>query len=207
MTSDFKPGKAYLIEGKGVEQVKDEIKEWFKGNKLEIVIDKENEIGADKKNFMFNYEVWIHLKLMPSNKGTIVVFSDEFNYFYSGFFVNGFLNLINLGLGFYMQELRKNLIRYLLNKNQIKIDFQRISFNFFPFSLATFIIFGLLIIYSPMYVFRSILINIIDIQVITLIVLILSVLGLYLIHLRKNRKKANLPEYYVEEYKGEIEID
>lgn len=203
MTTDFKPGKTYLIEGKSLEQVKSEIKEWLVKNDMGILIDKENEIGADKKNFLFNYEVWIHLKLKPTNKGTVIIFSDEFNNFYSGFLVYGFLNLINLGLGFYMQEFRKNLIRYLLNKNQIKIDFQQISFNFFPFCLATFIVITLCMLYAPEYLF----VHFFEVTMIFFIFLILSILILYFIHLRKIQRQTDLSEFKVEEFKGEIKID
>ncbi|NMC59966.1 MAG: hypothetical protein GYA51_11405, partial [Candidatus Methanofastidiosa archaeon] len=148
MTTDFIPDKAYLIKSKSLEEVKHGVKEWVRDNNLEIVIDKKNEIGADRKNFLLNYEIWVHAKLVPSNNGTIVIFGQEYNYFYSGFTVYGVINWINFGLGYYMQELRKNLIRFILNKKQIKIDFHKVQFNIFPFALAASIVFSLAILYS-----------------------------------------------------------
>ena len=51
MTSDFRPGKAYLIEGKGIEQVKGEIKDWLAQKEIEIVYEDPSTIEGFKFDF------------------------------------------------------------------------------------------------------------------------------------------------------------
>ncbi|KYC53599.1 MAG: hypothetical protein AMQ74_00342 [Candidatus Methanofastidiosum methylothiophilum] len=108
MTSDFKPGKAYLVGGKGIEQVKSEIKEWLAQKEIET-----EEKGDFIQLYRSGYKTPFHyfaltygysdenkIKLVPHDKGTLVIFSENST------------SMLRHGM-------RKNLVRSMQNKKEI----------------------------------------------------------------------------------------
>jgi len=196
MTSDFRPGKAYLIEGKKIEQVKSEIKEWFQKYEL-ATIDTKKEI-IDIWSATFTTELWLHLKIIENSKGTLIVygnrlFKNELRYHYPGVQ--------------YAEEIRKDLVRYLQGKKELvigKLDSYRSRLE--ALSIIPFISVFFTFLFSN-YLFHD--------RATIKIVLILAFLffaacSIFVLYFEiqlnhKIQKLSNLPEYKVEEYKGEIE--
>ncbi|NMC59820.1 MAG: hypothetical protein GYA51_10635 [Candidatus Methanofastidiosa archaeon] len=184
MTSDFKPGKAYLIEGKSIEQVKSEIKEWLGKKQIEIE-EKGDFIQLYKSGYKtpFHYYALTYgysdknkIRLVPHDKGTLIIFN-------------------NNDTTIFGQGMRKNLIRSMQNKKEI-MDPNDIlvmsgiicmSFLFIWLRSGAWTRNGYNFLYNIIFI------------AITLI------LALYFY----SRQKSLLenPDYYIEEYKGEIEID
>ena len=191
MTSDFKPGKAYLIEGKGIEQVKSEINEWFAKNNIELINEDEDLIEAHDYGFFYYYEFYFLVKLVENPEGTLVVFSDKTskNIFYSRNFLEPLPSVL--------LEKRKDMIRFLNGKEELNVDmgaYARLSiFTYIPLSLIAI----LLLFYIDFYIIFLIFAPLSTILFITIFVLLPR-------HITKNK---NLPEYIVEEYKDKIEFD
>ncbi len=178
MTSDFKPGKAYLIEGKSIEQVKSEIKEWL--GKKQIEIEEKGDFiqlykSGHKTPFHFysltyGYSDENKIRLVPQDKGTLIIFNKN-------------------DTAIFRDGMRKNLIRSILNKKEILDPNDIIIFAFMACIIPVIIRIRT----------DSNLLYILSFIVITLL------LALYFY----SRQKSLLenPDYYIEEYKGEIEID
>lgn len=191
MTSDFKPGKAYLIKGKDIEQVKQGIKKWLAKNDIELINEDEDIIEANKYGFFVYYEFYFLVKLIINPLGTLVIFSDKKskNIFYSRNFLEPLPSVL--------LEKRKDMIRFLNGKEELDVDmgaYARISiFTYIPLSLIAI----LLLFYIDFYIIFLIFAPLSAFLFITIFVLLP----------RQITKNKNLSEYKVEEYKGEIKID
>jgi len=191
MTSDFKSGKAYLIEGKGIEQVKQGIKEWLAKNNIEMLMKSEDLIEAHDYGFFNYYEFYFLVKLVENPEGTLVVFSDKTskNIFYSRNFLEPLPSVL--------LEKRKDMIRFLNGKEELNVDmgaYARLSiFTYIPLSLIAI----LLLFYIDFYI----------IFLIFMPISLLLTLFDFVLFPRQITKNKNLPEYNVEEYTGEIKID
>jgi hypothetical protein len=195
MTSDFKPGKAYLIEGKNIEQVKSEIKEWFFKNGLEL-LDEEPYLLEGYKYSIFKYEVWIKIKLIENSKGILLTFDNRYTKKYLRFF----LTILSKN---FLEEMRKDLIRAISRKKEIKA---RLIFGLLNI-LATIYFFGITFYIVNFYRINkieslSIKYFLICFLVYYVLINIIDILTLFII------KNISLNDkYYIEEHKGEIEID
>lgn len=173
MTSDFRPGKAYLIEGKNIGQVKSEIKEWL--GKKQIEIEEKGDFiqlykSGHKTPFHFyaltyGYSDENKIRLVPHDKGTLIIFNKND----SAIFRHG---------------MRKNLIRSILNKKEI-LD---------PNDILLFAVMACIIPFIIRIRTEFNLLYIVPFIVITLL------LALYF-YSRQKSLLTN-PEYYIEEYKG-----
>ncbi|KYC51862.1 MAG: hypothetical protein AMQ22_01127 [Candidatus Methanofastidiosum methylothiophilum] len=173
MTSDFKPGKAYLIEGKGIEQVKSEIKEWL--GKKQIEIEEKGDFiqlykSGHKTPFHFyaltyGYSDENKIRLVPHDKGTLIIFNKN-------------------DTAIFRHGMRKNLIRSMQNKKEI-LD---------PNDILLFAVMACIIPFIIRIRTEFNLLYIVPFIVITLL------LALYF-YSRQKSLLTN-PEYYIEEYKG-----
>jgi len=191
MTSEFIPGKAYLIKGKGIEQVKSEIKEWLAKNDIEMLMESEDIIEAHDYGFLYYYNFYFLVKLVEIPEGTFVVFSDKISK--NIFFIrNCFEPLTSL-----LDEQRRDMIRFLNGKMELNVSlrsFARIvNFTYLPISLTLM----LLIFFIDFYYLWWI----------SMPIGLLWAIFYFAILPWTMTKNKNLPEYKVEEYKGEIEID
>ena len=187
--SDYVPEKTYLINGKSVNQVKGEIGEWLCHNKIEIRFEKRNRIETHGLVPGFTDEN-INVSIYPKGPNTLIIFK-------SGMPIEDkYKNLL--------EQKRLDLVRFLEGKKELKIKYKMLFIfdaRVFSFILSFFII-SLLIIITK---------NIENTDFIILPVLILTTIGWIPFYKKYSdeeiQKRANLPEYKVEEYKGEIKID
>jgi hypothetical protein len=204
IVDEFIPGKAYLIEGKSIKQVKKEIKEWLSKNEVEIVKDEGNEIQGYKIDLfkMEVGEVWIHLKLSETVAGTLIIYDQRISR-------NPLSNLLISNIPIftvsnYLEELRKDIVRCINRRPEfITGFFDRVYTifsiaSFIPFFLAILIMFiGPKIV--GLYWFKII--------VTCILFSIITTFPTNYYLRRKIQTSSNLPEYKLEEYKGNIESD
>ncbi|NPV50728.1 MAG: hypothetical protein HPY60_05975 [Candidatus Methanofastidiosum sp.] len=195
MTSDFKPGKAYLIEGKSIEQVKGEIKEWFQKHDFEVLEEGKKEIQGRKIPFGEGYDIWLYIKLKSIKGGTLMVFNNTYVTKYYDWNLIWFPYLKN-----YVLEWSKNLVRFLLSREETELNYTNKFFYFGYFLSAVSIILSFILGVSGIISSSAMLLLII-------IVCLCLGIGLNVSRILYGNKLSNLPEYKVEEYKGEIEID
>ena len=199
MTSEFKSGKTYLIEGKGIEQVKNEIKEWFNKYEFEILEEGENEIEGHKKNTWIKFDVWLYIKFKLMKDGTLLVFHNKNIKCYEVMVV------IYPDLRRYAGEWQKNLVRFLSGRKELGLDYYAKHINVIMFIPA--FIFTLLL-YTPFSQLpENPFIQWPQKYKATLLIcfFLFSSILCFILSMYK-LKKANLPEYKVEEYKGEIDL-
>lgn len=193
MTPDFKPGKAYLIKGKGIEQVKSKIKEWFTKHDFEVLEEGKKEIQGHKEDTWIKVDVWIYIKLKLMENGTLLIFHNENIKWYK------VMIIIYPDLRRYADEWQKNLVRFLSKRKELGLDYYT-KYCYIMY-ISGFIIFVPLIF--------NIFVQLPDIfktDPIHLILVFVLLLLRYLTSMYKLRQ-ANLLEYKVEEYKGETKID
>jgi hypothetical protein len=191
MTPDFKPGKAYLIEGKGIEQVKDEIKDWFFNNDLDLLDEGPYNLEGYKFSFIFKYEVWIKLKLIENPKGVILAFNNHYVKKYPMF---PFPTVLVRGL---IVEMRNNLIRFLIGEKEIKINLD----------IFYIVLYSIIILVSSLGYYSLLTNGYLDPTLVTFLVNILLVILISIISWLIVKNISLSDKYYLEEYKGEIEID
>lgn len=204
IVEEFIPGKAYLIEGKSIGQVKKEIKEWLSKNEVEIVKDERNEIQGYKLDF-FKIEVgevWIHLKLSETVTGTLIIYDQRIS---RNPLSNSIISIIpNYTVSNYLEELRKDIVRYINRRPEFITGFFDKFYTIFsivsnlPFFLAILIMFIGPKIVGP-YWFKIIVTCI-------LVSIIIGYPAKYYLK-RKIQTLSNLPEFKVEEFKGKIDIN
>ncbi|NMC59796.1 MAG: hypothetical protein GYA51_10515 [Candidatus Methanofastidiosa archaeon] len=198
MTSEFRPGKAYYIKGKRPEEVKHGVEEWFKMHDL-ATIDTNEEI-IDVYEFTFTSELWLRLKIIENSKGTFIVYDNRL-------FKNE-LHYHHLGVQ-YSEEIRKDLVRYLQGKKELVLGrFDSYHSRFDALAIILFIPIYFTFLFSN-YLFHDITTRKIVIILAFIYFTVGSFFGLYFENQldHKIEKLANLPEYKVEEYEGEIRID
>ncbi len=193
MTSEFKSGKTYLIEGKGIEQVKNEIKEWFNKYEFEILEEGENEIEGHKKNTWIKFDVWLYIKFKLMKDGTLLVFHNKNIKCYEVMVV------IYPDLRRYAGEWQKNLVRFLSGRKELGLEYYAKYFHIIVF-IPSFIVFILL--YTPLGQLPD-KYNATPIFIFTALSLLIL---RYLVSIYK-LGQVNLPEYKVEEYTGKIDIE
>jgi len=188
MTSDFTPGKAYLIEGKGIEQVKSEIKDWLVKNEMEMLMESEDMIEAHRYGFYYYYEFYFLVKIVENPEGTLAVFSDK---------ISKDILFRNLSARILLKDKREDMIRFLNGKKELNVDLKAYARIMYLISALIGLIAFLFLFNIDLYLFFLIFMP---------ISLLLTLFNFLLLpwHITKNK---NLPEYKVEEYKGEIEID
>ncbi len=188
---EFFPGKAYLIEGKSLEQVRSKILEWLEKNEIDIVYDHDNLIEGYSihESLIFSYDTWIYLKLIPGPKGTVVVFHHKV------FKKDSRLSELR-------EQKRLDLIRFIEGKEELDIDvssYYTINFIFPPF----------------VWLFSCLLFNYIVVKLLNLSVAFLwayLVLSFVLIgysfyyNQKRGSSLAKLPEHYVKEYDKKIDF-
>ena len=192
MNPDFIPSEKYLIEGKNLEKVKQEIKEWLARNNIEILYESDNYIKASKVSFLSYYEILIYICLLEHKRGTIVIFDKSLA-------INKYItrNFYNPDL---IKEKRKNLIRFLNNKNELQMDFDKfLIITLLPLGFIGLV--GAIIILSSD--FRD---NLIFLSSLFVIGLLDALLYFWILPWNMTKNKALL-EYRVEEYKGKIDIE
>lgn len=187
--SDYVPEKTYLVNGKSVNQVKDEIREWLYYNKIEIRFEEENRIETYGIVSGFTDEN-IDVSVYSKGPNTLIIFK-------AGMPTEDKYNKL-------LGQKRLDLVRFLEGKKELKIKYKMLFIfdaRVFSYILSFFII-SLLIIITR---------NIENTDFIILPVLIIITIGWMPFYKKYSdeeiQKKANFPEYKVEEYKGEIEID
>jgi hypothetical protein len=186
MTSDFKPGKAYLIKGKDIRQVKKEIKDWLAQNDIEQINEGEDLIEAHAYGFFYYYDFYFLVKLVENPEGTLVVFSDKVTN-------RIVLSPVTTARKF-LPDKREDMIRFLNGKKELEIDLSSYG-KIVNLTSAPIVIIGILLFYYiDLYLFLLIFIP---------IVVFVSIYQYSLS--RQITKNKNLPEYKVEEYKGEID--
>lgn len=185
MTTDFIPDKAYLIKGKGIEQVKKEALESLEKLFCNITEYEDDSFTAD--GGIQIPQTRIEFKFYPHGKGTIIAFSrkSHFSDTVGKYFEDKFI----------VDVLKKDLVRHAQGREKLlwptinKYNIFRVLFSFLVLALLFFlVIFG----------------YIQDGQFIFLGVCTTSIVafGIYLLLKLKIQKLSNLPEYKVEEYTG-----
>ncbi|NMC60101.1 MAG: hypothetical protein GYA51_12095 [Candidatus Methanofastidiosa archaeon] len=199
IVEEFIPGKAYLIKGKSIKQVKKEIKKWLSKNEVEIVKDEGNEIQGYRLDFfkINSMGIWLHLKLSATISGTLIIYDNRL-------FRTEIIPIHWPFINTYLEELRKDLIRYLQGRPELIVGYfdkliTKVNLiSFIPFFLGILIMFIGPKIVGPYW-------NKIIIIFILLYLILNLLFGHYL--LGKLQKLSNLPEYRVEEYTGKIDLD
>lgn len=199
IVDEFIQGKAYLIKGKSIKQVKKEIKKWLDKNEIEIVKDEGNEIQGYKTTFGINSTwIWLHLKLSVASSGTLIIYD---NRLFRTEILPIFLPFTNT----YFEELRKDLIRYIQGRPELIVGyFDKLTTKVKTISSIPFFL-GILIIFIGPQIVGPCSLKIGFAFGLLYAVLTESTQHYYL--LRKIQKLSNLPEYKVEGYQGEIRID
>ncbi|NPV50323.1 MAG: hypothetical protein HPY60_03895 [Candidatus Methanofastidiosum sp.] len=200
MTSDFKPGKAYLIEGKGIEQVKSEIKDWLTEKGIEVKEEDENSLIAYNYFYSFKIsQIWISLKLENHISETVITF-DERVYRFQMWLIVG-------GQYYYLDEIRKDMVRYLKGKDEIGINTigRYCALSYLPMLPA--LIFWGVPFFSGMFsiVLEESIWNLF-MKLFLIFILIGNLCSMYLefVPLRKKLDAlANSYEHYIEKYSGE----
>ncbi|NMC58395.1 MAG: hypothetical protein GYA51_03270 [Candidatus Methanofastidiosa archaeon] len=192
MTSEFFPGKAYLIEGKSIEQVRSKVLEWLEKNQIDVIYDNDNLIeGYAKYEHLYGlvYDIWVYLKLLPEQAGTIVVFHNKL--------YKKSEQLIKL-----REQKRVDLIRYLKGKEELNIDI-----NSFYIKIAIYLPIGFFLSWLILvYITRKIL-NLPEIFIgVCGVISLLTVVYLYYYNHKRTIAPAKLPNHYVEEYDKKIDF-
>jgi hypothetical protein len=184
---EFFPGKAYLIEGKGVEQVKDEIKEWLEKNFGQITEYEDESIMA--QNFFTMIEACIELKLYPNKSGAIILYSKR-RYILD---IESFWRVDN----YLVDELKNDLVRYVQKREELLTPLIR---KFLILRLSPFII--------PFATFFLSILGHAKFELVYPLGLLSVAMFIIVNYLfkRKIQKLSNLPEYKVKEYKGDVTI-
>lgn len=203
MTSDFKPGKAYLIEGKGIEEVKSEIKEWLAQKEIEIVYEDPSTIEGFKFDFFFRYPLRITVKLSERSSGVILAFSNNHIHkpkFLSYEYVYNYIPIPIFLPRILFWEYFSNMIRFIAGKKEVYLNLDLFNFLYYYGFLFIYILFELFL-NAPLL---SKVISLSGPQYgVYIIYLILIPMIIWLIV--KNISLSD--KYYIEEYKGEIKID
>ncbi|NMC59358.1 MAG: tetratricopeptide repeat protein [Candidatus Methanofastidiosa archaeon] len=110
MTSDFKPGKAYLIKGKGIEQVKSEILDWLSKKGFQVE-DNEDFIKAFVYPLSVGHSDENRIMLKQQGKDTLIIFHKKDTVVFS-------------------HLIRRNLVRSLSNKKEIPFEISKFELNF-----------------------------------------------------------------------------
>jgi hypothetical protein len=198
MTSDFKPGKAYLIEGKGIEQVKNDIKEWLTEKGIEVKEEDENSLLA--YNYFYSFKIsriWISLKLENHISGTVITFDER---------VYGFWIWVGAEY-YYLDEIKKDMVRYLKGKKEIGINTIGRHYALTHLPMLPALIFWGVPFFSGMF---SIMLeeNIWNLffKLFLIFILIGNLSSMYLAFIPIKKRLDNLAnseEHYIEKYAGE----
>jgi len=188
---EFFPGKAYLIEGKSVEQVREKILEWLDKNEIDLMYDHNNLIEGYSihESLIFSYDTWVYLKLLPDLKGTVVVFHHK-------------VYKKDSRLSELRKQKRLDLIRFIEGKEELNVNVSDYYIKFF--------------IFPPfVWLFSCLLFNYIVVKILNLPIFFLwayLVLSFVLIgysfyyNQKRGSSLAKLPKHYVEEYDKEIDF-
>ena len=198
MTSDFRPGKAYRIEGKSVEQVKSEIKEWLAEKGIEVKEEDENSLLA--YNYFYSFKIgkiWISLKLENHISGTVITFDER---------VYGFWMWVGAEY-YYLVEIKKDMVRYLKGKKEIGINTIGRYYTLTHLPILPALIFWGIPFFSGMF---SIMLeeNIWNLffKLFLIFILIGNLFSMYLAFIPIKKRLDNLAnseEHYIEKYSGE----
>lgn len=188
---EFFPGKAYLIEGKGIEQVREKILEWLDKKEIDILYDHDNLIEgyASYEHPLIQYDTWIYLKLLQESSGTVVVFHHKPRKKYG-----------------ILLELRKqeriDLIRFIEGKEELNIDIDSFHINFFIYPGIAWFSSTALFFYVAGKLFNLP-------EIVRSLYGFISMMAVpYYFYYNKKRvlSLAKLPKHYVEEYDKEIDF-
>jgi tetratricopeptide (TPR) repeat protein len=186
----FTVGEKYIVPYSNIDELKEEVKGWLNDNKMNIIREGHDTIEAVRTRVDIGYyDLSIIIKFIPDISKTIIIFDKNLARNYP---------IINFGIKKVLLELRRNLIRKLNGKEEIKINLTRffvIDYIFlFVVSLSlTYLIFNKYVLMERLSIIWG-----------SIAIIYPLVRRIWLSH--KIQKQANLPEYFIEEYKGDIII-
>jgi hypothetical protein len=186
----FTVGEKYIISYSNIDQLKEEIKGWLNDNKMNIIQEDHRTIGAVKTRADIGYyDLSIIIKLIPNVSKTIIIFDKNLARNYP---------IINFGIKKVLLELRRNLIRKLNGREEIKINLTRFFVIDYIFLFVVFLPLGYLVFNKYVVMER--------LSIIWGSMAISYPLVRRLWFSYKVEKQASLPEYYIEEYNGDVDI-
>lgn len=190
MTSDFIPGKSYYIKGKRPEEVKSEIKEWLDEKGIEVMEEDENSLLAYNNFYSFKIShIWISLKLKGHVFGTVITFDERVYGHWVGIVGPEY---------YYLDEIKKDIVRYLKGKKEIGIDTigKYYALRYLPMLPALIIFIPLFLgLGDPLYEKLFLICSYFS-----------SIFGMcleFFIARKKLENLANSEEHYIEKYAGE----